>query len=314
MAPKHPSEVPIPLADLHLVIPYEITQRGVKRYSDVIVESVFMERHTTGIDPYTGTDYGSATIPEDHQRDPQTGLPIFHRYIAGTQHRIEWPWEREEEVETSNIAEDSAEERKSFLKKTFSTLRHPITSLKSWREQKKAGTLEETKTDRAATLEQTELQAAEKFKERPRSVDPKLPEAYDMVDTTRNIVEGAPSMSYTLVAPPFPNTLAEEIRSNVQDFKIKAKKDKEAPRSRKLKSTTEQSVFLRTVAKERKRAAESMKTPMQLRWELEHAKKVQKQKKQPLVQTEALLMALGQHMKKNGVKIKRRRQATEDVD
>lgn len=314
IGPKHASEVPIPLADVRLVIPSEITRGGGKRYSDVVVEDIFMERHTTGIDPYTGTDYGSATIPEDHQNDPLTGLPIFHRYIAGTQHRIEWPWEREEEVETSDIAEKSPEESKSFLKKTLSTLRHPITSLKSWREQKKAGTLEETKADNTATIEQLEQEAAEKLKERPRSIDPKLPRAYDMVDTTRNIVEGAESMSYTLVAPPFPDTLFEEIRSNVRDLSIEAKKDKEAPRSTKLRRTTEQSVFLREVAKEKKRAAESMKTPMQLRWELEHAKKLQKQKKEPLVETEALLMALGQHMQKNGVKVKRRRQATEDLD
>jgi len=45
-----------------------------------------------------------------------------------------------------------------------------------------------------------------------------------------------------------------------------------------------------------------MKTPMQLRWETEYAKKLQQQKESPLVETDALLTALGQHMQKGKAK------------
>ncbi|KAF1849888.1 uncharacterized protein K460DRAFT_274697 [Cucurbitaria berberidis CBS 394.84] len=318
MAAKHENEVPLPLADVRLVIPYELTQHGHKRYSDVIVDKIFMERHTTGIDPYTGTDYGDAEIPENHQYDPQSGLPIFHRYIAGTHHRIEWPWEREEEFDDIGIMEESAADSQTWFRKTMGTIRHPITSLKSWRGQPKQESSGAPKKGEGATateLELIEQKELEKSKtERPRSKDPDLPDAYDNTDTTRNIVEGADSMSYTILAPPFPDTLGQELRGDVHDFAIDAKKDPEAPRSSvKAKRTNGQGVVAREVAKERKRASERMKTPMQLRWELEHAKKLQAQKKSPLVETDALLMALGQHMQKNGVKPKRS-QATEKAE
>lgn len=315
MGPKHENEVPLPLADVRLVIPYELSQQGQKRYSDVMVDKIFMERHTTGIDPYTGTDYGDAEIPENHQYDPQTGLPIFHRYIAGTRHRIEWPWEREEDFEDNFVTEESAEDRQSWLRKTMGTIRHPITSIKSWRGQSKqestgAGKIEGTPAAELETIEQREME--KRRRERPRSNDPNLPEAYD-TDTTRNIVEGADSMSYTIIAPPFPDTLGEELRGEVHDFAIEVKKDPEAPRnSVKVKRTSDQGVIAREVAKEKQRAAERMKTPMQLRWELEHAKKLQAQKKSPLVETDALLTALGQHMQKKGVKPKRSQ--AEDLD
>lgn len=309
MGPMHANEVPFPLADVRLVIPYELTQRGVKSYSDVIVENIRLERHTRGIDPYTGTDYGDAEIPAEHQYDPQTGLPIFHRYIAGTQHRIEWPWEVEAEIEENSTTEESTADKEGFFKKTLSTIRHPITSLKSWRGKDKDTSSASTDAERsvAAELEAIESQATLN-RELPRSKDPKFAEAYD-VDTTRNIVEGAESMSYTLVAPPFPNSLSEELRGDIHDFSIEAKKDSEAPKATKTKRTSEAGIIAREAMKEKKRAADKMKTPMQLRWELEHAKKVSNRKKNLLVPTEDLLLALGNHMKKNGVKSK-----VEDLD
>ena len=126
MGPKHPNEVPLPMDSVRLVIPSEINQGGVKRYKDVIVEKIFMERHTTGIDPYTGTDYGNTEIPKEHQYDPRNGLPIFHRYISGTNHRIEWPWEREEWTEEVEVTQEPGTEKRSWLKKTMST--HDIVS------------------------------------------------------------------------------------------------------------------------------------------------------------------------------------------
>jgi large subunit ribosomal protein L24 len=49
-------------------------------------------------------------------------------------------------------------------------------------------------------------------------------------------------------------------------------------------------------AKARHVAAQKMKTPMQLRWETEHAKKIKQQKTAPLVSTEDLMAALGRHI------------------
>lgn len=302
--------------DLRLVVPYEMTnvEQHQKVYKDVIVDKIFMERHTTGIDPFTGIDYGNATIPEKHQYDPFSGLPIFHRYIAGTRHRIEWPWEKEEETTDSGVTAEETTDSQTWLKKTMSTLRHPITSLKNWRGQSKdtkpAATKEEAPV--IAQLEEIESQQLERMKNnRPRSVDPKYEDAHDNVDTTRNIVEAADSMSYTLVAPPFPESLGAELRSDIRDFAVKtnkaAKEDNDGSQPiRRPRRITEQQIRATEIMKEKRRAAERMKTPMQLRWELEHAKKTKEQKGKPMVDTETLLLALGQHMQKSGVKIKRR--------
>lgn len=320
MGPKQENEVPVPLADVRLVIPYELTQHGRKRYNDVVVDKIFMERHTKGIDPYTGTDYGDATIPETHQYDPQTGLPIFHRYIAGTQHRIEWPWEKEEEIDDFGMTEEVAIDKQTWFRKTMGTIRHPITSINRWRGQNKES-VEASKNadlDTATQIENIEQMEMEKVRtERPRGKDSNLPDAYDDVDTTRNIVEGADSMSYTIIAPPFPDTLGDELRGDIHDFVIEAKKDPEGPRSSvKVKRTNAQGNDARESAKQKKRAAEKMKTPMQLRWELAHAKKLSQQKNSPLVETDALLAALGQHMQKNGVKVPKSKAANnaEEVD
>ena len=109
-----------------MVIPGEVVRDGVKQYEDVIVERIHMERHTTGIDPFTGTLYIDEPIPEDHQYDPQTGLPIFHRYIAGTNHRIEWPWEHEKEIEDAEPTKKPVVENKTWLQKTTSTVTLPV--------------------------------------------------------------------------------------------------------------------------------------------------------------------------------------------
>lgn len=309
MGPKHPNEVPLPLDHVRLVIPSEIDQGGVKRYKDVIVEKIFMERHTTGIDPYTGTDYGNSEIPKEHQYDPRNGLPIFHRYISGTNHRIEWPWEREEWTEYVDATQEQSTDNRSWLKKTVSTITQPFSSLDRWRSSNKEGRGQQDsgalKTDNIEeNLTEIEKQQQQKFKtEPPRSKNPELSEAYDDVDTTRNIVERSDSMSYILVAPPFPDTLGEELRGDIHDFSIKAKKerDPDAPRI-KINRHSEQGVLAREIAKEQKRAADAMKTPMQLRWELEQRKKAEALKKQPLVDRESLLAALGQHMQKKTTK------------
>ncbi|KAL6707168.1 hypothetical protein ACN47E_004715 [Coniothyrium glycines] len=320
IGPKFETSVPLPLSDVRLVVPYETIRRGVHVYEDVVVENILMERHTTGIDPFTGKDYGDATIPEEHQFDPENGLPIFHRYIAGTRQRIEWPWEREVKTDLPENENKSATEKKGILSRTFNTLRHPITSLKSLRDPNtETSSGDRRKEDESLddALGRFEQEEDVKRKQAPRSMDPKHQEAYSDVDTTRNIVESAESMAYTLVAPPFPDTIGEELRSDVHNLSLEAgkdtKKDIDTLASKKTKKTTEQSVILRELAKQKQAAAESMKTPSQLHWEIEYAKKLQKQKKEPLVDTETLLAALGQHMRKHATKPRRSREAAKEI-
>ncbi|KAI2485640.1 KOW motif domain protein [Pyrenophora tritici-repentis] len=295
LGPRQENEVPLPLDDVRLVIPGELVRDGVRQYQDVIVERIHMERHTRGIDPYTGTMYIDEPIPEDHQYDPETGLPIFHRYIAGTKQRIEWPWEHEQ-VEDTESAKNPANKGKKSL---------PWTSLARWRSKNKEDGASEEATNSvqqnastvAERLSRIEQEQQKKYlAETPTSDDTEKPQSWDG-DTNRNVVEGVQNMSYTLVAPPFPDTLADELRTHIHDFSIQARKDAKkgpnAPRKIKLNRTSEKDVLAREAVQMRQRAAEKMKTPMQLRWELEQRKKAEAG---PLVDEESLLNALGKHM------------------
>jgi large subunit ribosomal protein L24 len=319
----------------------EIVEEKIRTYRDVIVDKVFMERHTTGIDPFTGTDYGESEIPKEHQYDPKTGLPIFHRYIAGTKERIDWP-EQKREKEAKGKSSEEKEAEESWVKKTLSTIRHPISSLKSWKSQTpKVSNSNQPKVPRApkvltaAEQEQRianraarraarkeQLALVERLREeyrqarkvaKPKSQRPEDNVSYDE-DTRRNIVGGAESMSYNLVAPPFPDSLGEELRSHIHDLATKSRrnKDETAPMTKRTKRVTEQSMIASELAKAKHAAAQKMKTPMQLRWETEHAKKVKQQKKAPLVSTDELMAALGKHIKQ--AKLQKKSAQAEELD
>jgi large subunit ribosomal protein L24 len=320
MPPTRENEAPIPLANLRLVVPYATTSyssegaQAITSAQDVVVDKIYMERHTTGIDPFTGTDYGDAEIPAKHQYDPQTGLPIFHRYIAGTRHRIEWPWETEKTARNSNKAPKKKTEHQTWLGKTLSTLRHPITTL-----QRLTGTSSNSSAPRIVEpesdeplltqLETVEAKRQQKLRAKPRTKAEKT-DAYE-IDTTRNIVEGAESMSYTLVAPPFPETLGAELRGDIHDFAIAARKDQDNPYNaiRPSRSTPQQQAALELL-KQKREAALKMKTPMQVRWEAEQAKK---KATAPAVNTDMLLQALGKHMIKSKMEMKARRKPAKAV-
>jgi large subunit ribosomal protein L24 len=313
--------VPIPIDDVRLVVPYEITEKKsvykdgqevvapVKYFTDAIVDKIYMERHTTGIDPFTGTDYGDAEIPEEHQYDPQSGLPIFHRYIAGTRERIEWPWEKEEEIQDSGITEESKTDNQTWIRKTLGTLRHPIQSVKRWTSKDTAPVTEAKQSEEKLSEKLTQIEQEVRETRQtslPRSIDPRYADAYDNTDTTRNIVEGAENMSYTLLAAPYPPSLGDELRSHIQDFTAESRRNKDdsAPVAKKVKHKTERSVIASEIAKAKHAAAQQMKTPMQLRWETEHAKKIRQQKKAPLVSTEELVRKLqGYRRQRKGVKV-----------
>jgi large subunit ribosomal protein L24 len=328
--------VPISINDVRLVHPYETTQRVKVRdpetgkwtyplttvYRDVVIDNITMERHTTGIDPFTGVDYGDAEIPKDHQYDPVTGLPIFSRYIAGTRHRIEWPWEytKEDKLEDAAAAEDGKEDKQTFLRRAMTTLRHPIKSLKgtsSKAADAKTATgigAEEARLNKDIIDEVQETEAElldERRTMQPKSKDPRQKDAYDETDTTRNIVEAEYDMKFSLVHPPFPESLFDELRGDIQDFHAESRKDDTAPREKRPRRVTEQGMLAREAARAKHAAAMKMKTPMQLRWEVEHAKKVKLQKTKPLVQPEQLMAALGRHM---GQVKEKKKSRSEEVD
>jgi large subunit ribosomal protein L24 len=311
---KRKSEAPMSIDDVRLVVPYEITQKKtvvedgeelevpVKLYTDVIVEKVFMERVTTGIDPFTGTDYGDAEIPKEHQYDPQTGLPIFKRYIAGTRQEIEWPWEREDEIEDSGITQEEKADKQSLFVKAANTLAHPIQTFKRWRTKDTKAVTQVKEREEALDegLSRIEQEVMEMRKnEKPRSQDPRFHDAFDNTDTTRNIVEAGENMRYSILNPPMPLSLGDELRGHIQSFgKEQREKDVKAgvPATKKVKRTTERSQMMSEISKAKHAAAQQMKTPMQLRWETEHAKKVKQQKTKPLVSTDELMAALGAHI------------------
>ncbi|KAI8934249.1 hypothetical protein NX059_008994 [Plenodomus lindquistii] len=339
LGPRHEAEMPLDFKDVRLVVPYEVNRNGVRKYTDAIVEDVRMERHTTGIDPFTGTDYGTGEIPKDHQYDPRTGLPIFHRYIAGTQQRIEWPWEKPVEVKVDEFSgilkrskamkKDKSEE--SMVQKVLTTIRHPITSIKSLTAPKPTSEATEpvvakppaavqvpgepfSKAKFRAELKQKLFEARERERQKPVLKSPKVErkEGYDGVDSGRNIVEGGSSSWHTLVAPPFPDELTSELRDDVHDRNIEVRKSDDAPP--KIAARRENR-YAESTLRAAQRGAQSMKTPMQLRWEREQVRKSEDKKKNPLVSTDALLVALGKHMVRNGVKVpKKTRKVAEEVD
>ena len=310
IGPRREGELPLDLENVRLVIPYasaSFSPSGQNIYEDVVVDNVLLERHTTGIDPFTGTDYGNVEIPKEHQYDPETGLPIFHRYIAGTQYRIAWPWETETKAADSTVATPNKKAAQGWLSKTMGTLRHPITTLQSWRNPQTKKPAKRAPSTLPLSTQVENIEATQRFKQRSaivRSQALKSTPTMGPDDTPRYMVEGSDSMSYTLVAPPFPETLTQELRGDIYDLTHKARRDTDAPhtptRARFLSPKAEAA---QAFAQKKAQAADRMKTPMQLRWEQEQARKKLASKISPAVHTDTLLAALGQHMLANGVRM-----------
>ncbi|KAF2692102.1 hypothetical protein K458DRAFT_286846 [Lentithecium fluviatile CBS 122367] len=325
--PKRETEVPISLADVRLVVPYRIatqTAAGETKeiLQDVVVDKVVMERHTTGIDPYTQIDYGKDEFPEEHRFDPETGRPIFKRYVAGTRSIIQWPWEFDEEkAKTSQISEDEpaaeSEEKKGRLRRSLDFLKKggrgaaklvTPASKKAEEEERKRREKDEQELDKIETTIQ-ETQQKLYLKGEPKKLKPDSDD-----DTGRNLAEvNEESRSFypTLVYPPFPNELAHELaeEARLKTYEV-AKEAREAKVKDDASTVTQEPV--RTHTDKKGRAAqrlqekmEVMKTPMQLRWEVERAKKLREEK--PLVQMDQLLLVLGSHMERQGIKLTEKR-------
>jgi large subunit ribosomal protein L24 len=316
VGPRIATEMPIQMEDLRLVIPYASASfgpNGQSLYEDVIVDNIVMERHTTGIDPFTGIDYGTQEIPKEHQYDPETGLPIFHRYIAGTPYRIAWPWETETNAADGTVPSPNEKAAQGWLSKTLGTLRHPITTLQSWRNPTREEPAEESAPSTLPIATQVEdIEASERMEQRRAMLRSEVPKNRDAhaADTERYMVEGNDSMSYTLVAPPFPPTLSQELRGDIFAYTQAARNDPENPhKAVRARFRSPKAEAAQAFAQKKAEAALRMKTPLQLRWEQEQARKLQAQKEKPAVDTETLLAALGQHMQANGVKKNGKRRA-----
>jgi large subunit ribosomal protein L24 len=120
-------------------------------------------------------------------------------------------------------------------------------------------------------------------------------------DTGRNKAEPSPHTSSfypTLVYPPFPSQLTSEIQDYVQETDVKERNEKQDWYEDGKEVTPEERAERKAAKAEklrRKVVPDSMKTPLQLRWEMERRNKLAAAEKTK-VDREALLIALGQHM------------------
>ncbi|KAF2872647.1 hypothetical protein BDV95DRAFT_491297 [Massariosphaeria phaeospora] len=314
--PKHARELPLPLSDVRLVVRYKMTStvdgrpRTVEQ--DVIVDRVEMERHTTGIDPFTGIDYGSEQIPEEHQQDPETGNPIFNRFIAGTDHRIEWPWEKSAAEEDKDKPAAAINEEKnswqdagrSWASKAASSL-NPRTYLPG----KRAAPADEAKEDANDKKAPEDPEPEDEVPRLPRGKPVRVWADFDD-DTLRNKIEGTENFVPRLVEPPHPAGLVAELEAYSAEESVKEASVKE-PRAVR----PEQQPLL---VDEQPRTAprDPMMTPLQLRWELERAQKIVQGPEKGALSKQALMAALGQHMQASRLRKKednRRREVEVDL-
>lgn len=277
-----------------------------------------MERHTTGVDPFTGVDYGNSEFPEEHRYDPETGLPIFNRYIAGTRRRIQWPWEKEKKeaaVDTSKELEPT-EEKPTWRQRLGSagkSLREATKLLVPSTGEKTAQKEKEDESENEVELIQSEIDASQDDSIRPKGT-PQTLNDYEG-DSTRNLTEPSDETSSfypTLVYPPHPNELSTELSSHIREKRWADTKDSDKIDSER--SATEAKKTERQLAEleKKKEHIDAMKTPLQLRWEVDQAKKMQQK---PAVSTDTLMLALGQHMQANGIKLTpKRRKAARKVE
>lgn len=268
----------------------------------MIVEAIDMERHTQGIDPFTGKY--SYNIPKEHQVDPKTEEVIWHRYVAGTRQPIEWPWEESRQKKADDARRPGAEKPENKDTDLMQNLEEEktggVTDI-----LKKANPLNWLRGDKAEKKTEVVSKAADEdnltetynpeteIRTRPRESEP----VEHADDTPRNIVESVNFIPY-LIYRPLPETIGEELAGLAKEQKeIDAEKEVELRVQRKA------AVAEKKLEKERILAARisSMKTPMQLRWELEQVKKVKYDPKAPQPASEDLLLALGKHMAAKGV-------------
>ncbi|KAF2635931.1 hypothetical protein P280DRAFT_473559 [Massarina eburnea CBS 473.64] len=304
--PQRNTEAAIPCDDVRLVIPYRITTAsGRDIFEDVVVDSIVMERHTTGVDPFTRIDYGNEEFPVEHRYDPVTELPIFKRYVAGTRSLIQWPWEKK----NNKLGQLKEAEKKITYGEHMrirDRIRHPIKAVKFLREEQVRKRQEAAAASKALLeREGKEIKAIQsEFKApdtefRAKSRPFKKSKGYDD-DTGPNRADPQAQASRTfyptLMYPPFPNEIADELAPHIREARWKAKKDKRMSITQDVieRERTEREAHKN---EEKARKLETMKTPLQLRWEVQREQQLKEKKE---VDMDMLLAALGKHITEKG--------------
>jgi large subunit ribosomal protein L24 len=226
---------------------------------------------------------------------------------------IQWPWEKDEEIlkKDEEVVKQSEVERMTFSDR----VRHPIKYVQEKKkerqlrkEEAKARVAREAARNAARDTEELDairedhrkVQSGETpFTAKSMPLDKR--QDYDD-DTGRNKVDPTDTTFRnfypTLVYPPHPNEIVEELAPYIREQGWKDDKEDSSTRDRIQKERIERM----TQEKERKRKAlDTMKTPLQLRWEVQRAEKLAEKK----VDTDQLLAVLGKHMESNGISLDR---------
>jgi large subunit ribosomal protein L24 len=294
---KREFNFPFNVNDLRLVVPMTVTElrdgRPVKVQQDVIVDKITLERYTRGVDPYTGTRTSKNTIPEEHRKDPKTDLPIYHRYIAGTRHVIEWPLETSvddlelPEEDVKNTPEES-QGIGAKVRKGLSMLASPFSSRKRAQPALESGLFSKSKKPEDNSLAVAEEEANEHLTRQP-------------LYTPKEIEREPLPYSDAAEAPEY---------SEPQDRVIDATDMHQNPTKVRESRSVSPGPQVRTKPR-------IMKTPQQLVWEYEARQRRKTtfvhHNQRPKLPVD-LLTAIGMHMEKNGVKAPLRRERDGEVD
>jgi large subunit ribosomal protein L24 len=299
---KRENEISMPYDDVRLVAPYTVTDidsngQKFERVADVIVDKVDMEEHTSGKNLFTGEE-DDWNISEDQRVDPETDQKIYHRYIAGTRTVIEWPWQQDKPAEDGQEKPKTNEDdSQGIMQKSLKSLQSLLPSGKA-KEAKRIAAQEDQQKKREQMAEQ-QREARKNILAKPREKDPREYED----DTPRNVVEinemdmdNAGLFRPTLLYPTMPVSIITELR----DLRAKEVDEKAIDKDERIEQLRAQR--RERVQKEKEQIAAriaSMKTPMQIRRDLEQAKKQKHDLAAPTAPSEALLRVLGKQMDKN---------------
>ncbi|KAF2266649.1 hypothetical protein CC78DRAFT_577962 [Lojkania enalia] len=292
MPVKREFEYPIPLDDLRLVTKV--------RGEDVIVDQIELRKYTSGVDPWDGVY--KTDIPEEHQIYPENDKPIYIRYIAGTNHKIEWPWEAERKENEKEEAEKKASllEQGDDYQGRFAGFRKAVSKLTSWRRRNEQPKVE-------LNTQSPEPDGPKAPRAKPEEARP----SYEG-DTLSSQVRDR-TFAPTLLYPPFPESVVDELRNkyNGKPFIQELWEEKYMEITKEKKAAKE---ALRREASERKKLAQespisilrqpaSMRTPKRVKWELEQiGKQVLGRTDIPQL-NEEVLKRIGEVMMKNGIKV-----------
>lgn len=294
---------PLPYDDVRLVAPFDFEEirgdRIVKMRRDVIVDKVIVEKHTSGADPFTPGN-SLKNIPEEHQVDPSTEETIFHRYVAGSRKPIPWPWEAEEQSAQEVSKDSEVEEEKTGGAGGLLRKANPLTWFRKDKDKKQTVAASgDPSSDQEVAKYEPENIVRMKHKQEPGE----YPD-----DTTRNLVEMAdqdiPPFRPTLIYSPMPDSVVVELTAARKARQKERSEAQEQPEEEKRLAYEERrkarEEMMRAKDEKRQKLINTMKTPMQIRWELEQAKKEKYDPQQPTAPPKDLLLALGKHMAAKG--------------